>query len=260
MPAVFISYSRKDKKTALSLHDDLEFRGIDSWLDSKDIPAGQKWLDEIKAAIQGASFFLLLLSPAALDSEYVAMECEVALQMGKQIIPLLLEPCNAPEAISQYQYVDLRDYNAGLQTLLKAIPKDYQNDKFNDLKGMLYGNSPDARQLAILEITHRKLKDFTDELMAALQDKDPETRVLAATALDAVSDPTALSALITAIHDPSFDVRSAAGWALVHLGELVIPAVTTVLCESQNEGAREMAQLVLKHIGTVNARKALEAC
>jgi HEAT repeat protein len=81
-----------------------------------------------------------------------------------------------------------------------------------------------------------------------LQDQVDEVRNRAAFALDSFNDSKALPALIKAIHDPSWGVRSSAGWALVHLGEIVRNDVENILENSTNFDAREMAQLILDRL------------
>lgn len=89
---------------------------------------------------------------------------------------------------------------------------------------------------------------------ALLTEDDDEIRALAAWALDMLGSPVTVPALVEAMHDPAFDVRSNAGWALVHVAqrtipEIVVPEVIDVMRDSDNYDARQMAYLVLRNIG-----------
>ena len=54
MADVFISYSRKDIEFAQHLHQELESRDREPWVDWRDIPPTAEWLDEVYAGIQAA--------------------------------------------------------------------------------------------------------------------------------------------------------------------------------------------------------------
>lgn len=97
---------------------------------------------------------------------------------------------------------------------------------------------------------------------ALLTEIDDELRALAAWALDMLCSPVTVPALVEAMHDNSFDVRSNAGWALVHIAqrtipELVIPEVIDVMRDSDSYDARQMAYLVLRNIGGETAYDAI---
>ncbi|MCA9549680.1 MAG: HEAT repeat domain-containing protein [Myxococcales bacterium] len=92
-------------------------------------------------------------------------------------------------------------------------------------------------------------REETQWLIGQLEAADPELRRTAAWALDRARDPRALEALVEALGDPTFEVRSAAGWALVHLGDIVAPRMLTLMSTTTCEDTREMASLVLLHLG-----------
>lgn len=101
-----------------------------------------------------------------------------------------------------------------------------------------------------------------EQCLLLLRDPDQEVRERAAWALDQLRSPVAVPALIEALCDTSFGVRSNAGWALVHLAqytvpELVVPDVIDVLSSSDDEDARQMAFLVLQYIGGETAQDAI---
>lgn len=97
---------------------------------------------------------------------------------------------------------------------------------------------------------------------ALVADNDPEVRALAAWTLDQLGSPVTVPALIEALYDPDFNVRSNAGWALVHMAErmipqVVVPDVVDVMRDRNSSNARQMAYLVLNHIGNESARDAI---
>ena len=119
-----------------------------------------------------------------------------------------------------------------------------------DIASLLNSEDKEDRRRALIEIAVRDYAEYFEwviELM--LFDPMDDVREMAAWALDGLNDSQAFPALIEAIHDRSFGVRSAAGWALVHLGAEVVQAdMKRLEKESDNAGAREMARLVLQYL------------
>ena len=105
---------------------------------------------------------------------------------------------------------------------------------------------PKKRIETLNYIAIERVNGYLEKVMEImLQDSVNEVRERAAYALDSLNDSKALPALIEAIHDPVWGVRSSAGWALVHLGDIVRNDVQNVFDNSTNPDAREMAQLIL---------------
>lgn len=255
----FISYSRKDKTFAARLYEDLEFRGLPVWLDTRDIPAGEVWSREIEQAITACPFFLLLLSPHAVTSEYVRREYRFALAQSLKIIPLLVTPCEIPEDIAHRQYIDMSDYQQGLMRLIRVFPQDafLQDRSVETLLNALKSSDRDNQSIALSLIAKGNIHEALEAVIAVLQDRDAEIRAMAAHALDKLNDPAAIPALLDALHDPVFDVRSAAGWALVHLGAAAVSPVIQVLRSDSGYNTRFMAYQVLVHIGGKEAGDAV---
>ncbi|MFC1960627.1 toll/interleukin-1 receptor domain-containing protein, partial [Chloroflexota bacterium] len=90
MAHIFISYSRKNVGYAERLHNDLVKRGFEVWRDTGEIAAGEYWEYEIKHGLDACSAVVLLVSPAAKESEWVNKEVKEALKHYKPIFPLLL--------------------------------------------------------------------------------------------------------------------------------------------------------------------------
>src|SRR5262249_46826044 len=67
----FISYSSKDKGFAERLHANLQNSGVRCWFDGHDMPIGAKIIDSIDEAIRLRDKLLLILSDAAITSDWV---------------------------------------------------------------------------------------------------------------------------------------------------------------------------------------------
>ena len=91
MAGVFISYAREDLRFVRRLHDALAAAGRDpAWdQDHAVVPFSAPYQSEIAAAIAGSEKFIFVISPDSLASGPCGAELSVAVESGKQVIPLL---------------------------------------------------------------------------------------------------------------------------------------------------------------------------
>ena len=114
----FLSYSRVNKDFALRLAKELKSEGFDIWLDQLDIPAGSRWDREVERALKESEIFMIILTPASVDSENVLDEIGYAIDNGKRFLPVLLENCEVPLRLRRFQYVDFtnKDFDDGVES------------------------------------------------------------------------------------------------------------------------------------------------
>ena len=130
MADVFISYSRKDIEFAQRIHQELEARDREPWVDWQDIPPTSEWLDEVYAGIQEADTFLFIISPDSVVSEICTLEIEHAIQHNKRLVPVVwhdVEDDQVHSAMSARNWIFLRqedDFEAGLELLIGALDTD----------------------------------------------------------------------------------------------------------------------------------------
>ena len=86
----------------------------------KPVVAGKS---EIQKAIQASQFFLLVLSPNSIKSDWVEREFLFASEQGLKIIPLLYQPCRLPMWSLNLHFIDMqgRNYTLHLPELLKIM-------------------------------------------------------------------------------------------------------------------------------------------
>jgi len=97
MTTLFISHSSQDDAFVRELRMALADHGQDGWIDSRELRGGDPLWPEIQKAIEAASAFAVVVSPDALQSEWVGKELRHALAVHKQrgkdnypVIPLSL--------------------------------------------------------------------------------------------------------------------------------------------------------------------------
>lgn len=130
---------------------------------------------------------------------------------------------------------------------------------------LLLLQSPNSQERALALTFAGKQHCYTmrGRCVDALEDPDNDVRAMAAWALDRLGSPETIPALINALNDATFGVRSNAGWALVHMAqrmmpEIVVPDIIEILRFSDSYDARQMAFLVLHHIGGDIAEDAIQ--
>ena len=90
---VFISYARKDfqEVNRLVLHLKERIPEISIWFDITGIESGDEFEEKIVAAINNSSYVLFALSKNSISSKWTKDEVVYANNMGKKVIPVLLE-------------------------------------------------------------------------------------------------------------------------------------------------------------------------
>jgi predicted ATPase len=91
VPRIFVSYARSDgKEIAAKLRRRLQDEhGFPLWQDLADMEGGKDWWQQITQAIDHVEFLVLVMTSAALRSEYVRREWRYARQQGKCVIPVI---------------------------------------------------------------------------------------------------------------------------------------------------------------------------
>jgi TIR domain-containing protein len=122
MNTYFLSYARADAQVALRFADDLIAAGVSLWVDQYDIRPSQHWDRAVEAAVRSCEGLVVMLSPRSAASANVADEVAVAIESGKQVIPIMIETCTVPLRMTRMQFVDATsDYADALRRCLSAI-------------------------------------------------------------------------------------------------------------------------------------------
>lgn len=130
-PKAFISYRRSTSwAAARTIHDRLTEFGADVFIDVEDINDG-RFAGVITNAIERSDFFILILSPGSLESEWVIKEAHHALEHDKRIIPVLVDGFDLysgdlPEELQEitaHNAIKLTPefFNAGIERIAKFM-------------------------------------------------------------------------------------------------------------------------------------------
>lgn len=130
-PKLMISYSRVDLEFVLKVFEDLKRAGIHAWLDQIDIPAGANWDLEIEAALEAASTLLVVISQHSRKSDNVKNEISHALELGKNVVPIILDKSPAPLLITRLQREDFTgSYENALERLIVRLKRSGRTEAF----------------------------------------------------------------------------------------------------------------------------------
>ena len=126
---LFLSYSRRDETRVLRVAQRLRASGLTVWMDQSGIDGATLWAQEITDAIRRAKVCLLFASAASFSSSHVAREIALAVEEGKPILPLHLEPVETPSAF-RYQLAGIQhivlfqgDFDANFQLIARALTR-----------------------------------------------------------------------------------------------------------------------------------------
>jgi len=92
---VFLSHAPEDQEWARELASNLRRRGIKVWDSASELSPGENWHLQVGKALEEAQAMIVLISPAAAESEELAHEIEYALTSKRfrdRLIPVIVKP------------------------------------------------------------------------------------------------------------------------------------------------------------------------
>ncbi len=111
---IFVSHSNKDNDFGVRLVEDLRLALGDEdavWYDARGgLHGGDNWWNKIMLELRTRNVFIVVLSPEAMDSQWVNTEINLAWRQklspsGKLILPLLYRPCTVRDDLDTLQII-----------------------------------------------------------------------------------------------------------------------------------------------------------
>lgn len=123
---IFISHSKQDRWVANRISEDLIQRGLETFLDEKDIETGGSISQEIQQNLESCDEALLLLSPMALRSEWVLIEIGGARALRKRLVPILhhVGANDLPDVLRDDLARDLNEIDVYYQEVVQRAQAD----------------------------------------------------------------------------------------------------------------------------------------
>ena len=239
MGHVFISYQHNDFDFAQVLIHNLEKADFETWIDDH-LQGGEDWRVEIDLAIKSAFVLVVIMSPDAKLSEYVAYEWSFALGSSVKVIPVMLKQVTLHARLETLHCLDF--------TNLRNRPWDKLIDA---IKGASY--EYEANTLHVPQNTPLYIK----QAVIALDSPRSGDRESAVSILAETKHPIAHQALKRALQHPLSDVRSRSAEALGQMKDVsAVPALIDALKDTEGSVRREAAES-LGEIGDTTAVPAL---
>ena len=133
---IFLSHSDHDRQFVQELVAVLRRHGLPVWYSRTNIRGAQQWHDEIGAALRRCDWFVLVLSPSAVESIWVKRELLFSLQENRfdnKIVPLVYQDCDYKRlswTLPSFQMIDFTQaFEQGCRDLLRVWGVGYQADE-----------------------------------------------------------------------------------------------------------------------------------
>lgn len=126
---IFLCHASDDKERVRLISRELNIHGVDVWFDEEKLLPGEDWRHEIRLALREVDAVIVCLSATAVTKKgYVQKEIKQVLDIADEqpegaifVIPVKLEPCEVPQSLRRWQWVD-SDPN-GIDRLVKALAR-----------------------------------------------------------------------------------------------------------------------------------------
>jgi HEAT repeat protein len=192
MAHVFICYDREDRDFAEVVQAKLERAGHVTVMDFDILSAGDDWQDRLDLEIRRSQALVVIMTPEARQSDYVAYEWAFALGAGVKVIPLELKQTSFSPRLHSLHRLDFTKSTRPWDTLLAEVKK--------------------------AELTHPLASIEVDvaapvavkQAVRAIDSLDPGQRLAAVETLAQTDHPSAVDALTRALQHAVGDVRNAA--------------------------------------------------
>ena len=123
---IFISYKSEEYDYADRIRTEFEQNGVLCWMAPESISGGSSYAAEIPKAIRGCVAFVLILSKKSQESVWVKSEVDMAKNMGKLILPFVIEIMNLNDEMTLYlnnvqQLFAYKDWNHTLNEMIDQV-------------------------------------------------------------------------------------------------------------------------------------------
>jgi hypothetical protein len=130
---VFISHSRVNSAAAFRLCDELRKKGVNTWLDVRDLEPGAAWDESVISAIRGAAGFVFVIGPPGPGDRWQTFEWqqiidhEYYLDPAKPLIPVLIGDPEIPGFLKTRQTLVLRDTPGSCDEIAEKVINALKN-------------------------------------------------------------------------------------------------------------------------------------
>ncbi len=128
---IFLSYARENKPFTDDLVISLKSHGFNPLRDLEELAAGEAWQTRLTDMVKQADTLVFVASPLSLASPACERELDIAFELGKRVIPIVVDGANfdeIPERLRKLQFIvfgqDGCSYAQDISNLVKALRED----------------------------------------------------------------------------------------------------------------------------------------
>ena len=131
---VFISHSSKDSFVVGLLEKYIKEKlgrgGVETYLDMRDLEAGDDIALEIKEQIQQCNEVMVFLTKYSASSQWVLTETGAAWGLDKRIVVIIdkVTPEEMPKIVVPFKRIDVNDFDTYIKQLSARAQKERSND------------------------------------------------------------------------------------------------------------------------------------
>ncbi|BBL77490.1 toll/interleukin-1 receptor domain-containing protein [Methylomagnum ishizawai] len=107
---VFISYSRMDRNIVAPITDLMRITGAKVFRDEDSILPGKKWKIIITESLNSARTVVVFWCGHSAQSDAVKFEYKTAIELNKDVVPILLDETVLSDELREYQWIDFRSF------------------------------------------------------------------------------------------------------------------------------------------------------
>jgi hypothetical protein len=175
---VFISYPYGDRAVAAHLTEHLTSLGYEVFQADEGLTPGQDWRAAISEALRNADAMLILVTPNAVRSSWVAAEAGAALAYAEErgrplVIPIVLDDAEVPSALNHIHWMKgSASSPAELEEVALRIGSALENAIGRKM-------ARDEKRQEVRERVERKAAEFIKEALDALRRRESSYRRIA---------------------------------------------------------------------------------
>lgn len=113
-PLLYVSYARTDRDIVVPIVHELRRLGLQVWIDSEELKAGESWEKQIMEALVRANVVIMFLSQTSIKSKWVMSELAQARGAFVDVIPVLIdkvEKAQLPPELRSMTFVDATNFS-----------------------------------------------------------------------------------------------------------------------------------------------------
>lgn len=121
---IFISHAGQEREWVRNLVEALSKQGLKVWYDETEVKPGDSFINQVEKGLRHSSNVVIIITPEATRSNWMALELGAALALHKPLIPVVSEdvpPQEIPGPIKLRKYLPKTDPTAVAKEIARSL-------------------------------------------------------------------------------------------------------------------------------------------